>query len=139
MNVLDPGHVYELDWLDGQPGVCEDGDAFNQMHENRLIFVKREGPGYPGNVGHHPGTNMQEVLRALIDRVRYLDQQVLHPNNTLILAHLQLAIFYLEERAAERHHREPTFDVDTPEIENLPVCAKCRHIGCNGQCHGESG
>jgi hypothetical protein len=149
MNVVDPGHVYDLDWLDGQALTMtiepEHTDRLVELElspsfvQNRLIFVKRDGPGYPGNVGHHPGTNMQEVLRALIDRVRYLDQQVLHPNNTLILAHLQLAIFYLEERAAERHHREPTFDVDTPEIEKLPVCAKCRHIGCNGQCHGESG
>jgi hypothetical protein len=137
MNVLDPGHVYDLDWLDGTAHNHYQGGI--EYNPSRLTFVKRDGPGYPGNVGHHPGTNMQEVLRALIDRIRYLDQQVLHPNNTLILAHLQLAIFYLEERAAERHHREPTFDVDTPEIEKLPVCAKCRHIGCNGQCHGESG
>lgn len=56
MKVIDPGHVYDLRSLDGE-----------QL--NRLVFVKREGPSYPGNVGHYPGTTMQEVLRALIDRL----------------------------------------------------------------------
>lgn len=61
MKVIDPGHVYELAHLDGQ-------------HVERLVFVKREGDGYPGNFGHHEGTNLQEVLRALIDRVEYLNR-----------------------------------------------------------------
>jgi hypothetical protein len=139
MKVLDPGHVYDLDWLDGEPARDLRGVASTQpdfrLDENRLIFVKREGSGYPGNVGHHPGTNMQEVLRALIDRVKYLDQQVPHYVNELIIEHLRMSLFYLEDRAAERHHREPTFDIDTPNIEELPVCVRCGHIGCEGICH----
>src|SRR6059058_1606479 len=118
MNVLDPGHTYDLTWLDGEP----ERSAFDHRAENRLIFVKREGVGYPGNVGHHPGTNMQEVFRALIDPMKYLDGQIPHANNQLILSHLRLSLFYLEERAAERHHRVPTFDIETPNIESLPVC-----------------
>ena len=61
--VIDPGHVYDLRRLDG-PGV------------ERLTFVKREGPRYPGNVGKHPGTTMQEVIRALIDRAEYVNAQI---------------------------------------------------------------
>jgi hypothetical protein len=53
VRTLDPGHRYALANLDG------DG-------EDMLTFVKREGMLYPGNVGSHAGTTMQEVLRALI-------------------------------------------------------------------------
>src|SRR5258707_13345918 len=41
-----------------------------------LQFVKREGEGYPGNIGHHEGTTMQEVLRVLIDRAKYINGQI---------------------------------------------------------------
>ena len=62
MKVIDPGHKYELAHLDGNG------------HEV-LTFVKREGDGYPGNIDHHAGTNLQEVFRAALDRVKYLDNQ----------------------------------------------------------------
>lgn len=40
------------------------------------MFVKREGEHFPGNVGHYPGTTMQEVLRVLIDRAKYVNSQI---------------------------------------------------------------
>ena len=134
MKVIDPGHVYELDWLDLEYPIQPYEDDHKQSH---LTFVKREGPGYPGNVGHHPGTNMQEVLRAVIDRLRYLHRQIPHEANEVAIMDLQGAIYALESRAAERHGRLERFRATfSPEnIELQPTCLKCGHVGCDGSCH----
>lgn len=141
MKILDPGHVYELEWLDGDPKSFQERDSDQQPLEefgaqNQLIFVKREGDNYPGNVGSHPGTNLQEVLRALIDRVKYLHNQVPDIRNPLVLDHLRLTMFFLEARAAERHGRQlPHFKMN--EIELQPTCIDCGHIGCYATCRKE--
>jgi hypothetical protein len=132
MRVIDPGHVYELEWLDGYPQNF--GILGETPSEHTLTFVKREGAGYPGNVGHHAGTNLQEVLRALIDRVKYLDGQISHPNNAGLLVNLRHSLWLLEQRAAERHGRP--FEISwAAGIEELPTCSSCGHIGCEGKCH----
>lgn len=132
MKVIDPGHTYELNWLDGT--------ALSQpiLKDNVLMFVKRVGEKYPGNVQPHPGTTMQEVLRALIDRVKYVDGQVPSDYNGDVVHHLRQALINLEYRAAERHDRLSDFmsrfgEADCPEL--LPYCSKCGHIGCEGACH----
>ena len=126
MTVIDPGHDYYLDLLDGGIG---------RLAQTRLTFVKREGPGYPGNVGSHPGVNLQEVLRALIDRVKYLDRQIACSENRAVLLNLRAALHFLEVRAARRHNRPiPRF----PEANELsPFCHKCGHVGCEGECRIE--
>ena len=119
MRVIDPGHEYALTHLDGG-------------REEILTFVKREGPQYPGNVGSHPGTNMQEVLRVLIHRLRYLDEQLPHFSNKYVLDDLRSALRKLEIRAADRHgRRHPRFTI---EPEAMPVCQRCGHIECGGEC-----
>lgn len=118
MKVIDPGHIYKLDTLDGDVDVT-------------LTFVKREGEGYPGNIGHHAGTNIQEVLRALIDRVKYLNSQIEHPRNWMVEISLREALNQLELRAAERHGRTLSF----PVSESMPTCGFCGHVGCDGHCH----
>lgn len=124
MDIIDPGHIYSLNILDDPGGYISD----------TLIFVKREGEGYPGNIGHHPGTTTQEVLRALIDRTKYVDNQIHDTHNKAVLYYLRVAILHLELRAAKRHGRELLlFDLDKIEIQ--PVCIKCNHIGCKGECH----
>lgn len=122
MEVIDPGHLYDLATLDGEYGIPE-----------RLRFVKREGAGYPGNDGSHPGTTTQEVLRALIERTEYVDNQIHDDANDEVLDCLRDALWHLEERAARRHGR-PFDVVSKPGIENLPTCEKCHHIGCEGGC-----
>lgn len=118
MNEVDPGHEYLLDSYDG-------GDPV------RLVYVKREGEGYPFNVGHHPGTNCQEVIRALIARVKYLQKQVRCDENIFVIDYLRRALWQFEIRAAQRHGRRlPDFYLN--EIENQPTCAGCGHIGCEG-------
>lgn len=139
MKVIDPGHVFALAFLDGSitsPEMPKHGVLLSST----LTFVKREGAGYPGNAGHHPGTNLQEVLRALISRVKYLEGQESHPNNTIIIFALRHAIWLLEQRAAERHDRPFTLEaagilrIEDSSIEDAPTCPGCGHIGCEGQC-----
>ncbi len=115
MRVLDPGHVFELAHLDG--------DGIQQLR-----FVKREGIGYPGNVGHHEGTNLQEVIRALIARLGYVDSQLYDDSNLECIEHLRECIRLLETRAAIRHGRSVPIFGKYPEI--LGTCSDCGHIGC---------
>ncbi len=120
MRVIDPGHEYELDSLDGE-------------QSNRLIFVKREGAKYPGNIGHHSGTTMQDVLRAIIDRAEYVNAQIYDVDTEAAIQHMKIAIYVLERRAAARHGRAITFTVDDAAI-GKNKCKACGHIGCNGGC-----
>lgn len=118
MKVHDPGHWYELDVFD------DAGDG----HRSFLRFMKRVGAGYPHNKEPtYPGTNCQEVIRALIDRVKYLHMQIPHPQNGAILDGLRAALTAFEVRAAERHGRD---FAPTVTIENEPSCPRCGHIGC---------
>lgn len=125
MDIIDPGHKYHLRIL----------DAKISLTPHVLVFVKREGDGYPGNIGHHSGTTTQEVLRALIDRTKYVDNQIHDPRNDHVLAYLRRSIYKFEERAAERHGRVLILPEGLKHIESLPVCEKCGHIGCEGECH----
>jgi len=119
MKVLDPGHLFQLNKL----------DTFEGDSESTLCFVKREGINFPGNVGKHSGTNLQEVYRACISRLTYLDNQISDPNNLLCIEFTRLCIAYLEYRAARRHGRELLLSTDELEqIETLPTCNKCGHI-----------
>ena len=97
MKVIEPGHIYECNQLDG------DGTPL------RLVFVNREET-------KHPGTQTQEVLRVLVDMVGCLMDRTCHCDNCLrwdgndrvvkALAEAQrqmrLAILYHEQRAMER-------------------------------------
>lgn len=119
MKVLDPGHLFQLDSLDG--------DFYQELR-----FVKREGDKFPGNVGHYSGTTMQEVIRALISRMRYLENQIPHEKNLEVLDYLEWALVRLEERAAERHGREFTLADKQRVISGEGKCLICGHIGCKG-------
>src|SRR5687767_370812 len=84
------------------------------------------------SVGHHPGTNCQEVIRVLIARVKYLQSQIPCAANESVLRHLRLALRDFELRAALRHGRSlPVFELSDIEIQ--PTCAGCGHIGCQGR------
>lgn len=124
MKVLDEGHDYELENYDGE-GV------------QRLTFMKREGPGYPFNIGHHPGTNCQEVLRVFISRVKYLDRQIPCDDNKRIIAGARRLFLEFERRGAMRHGDEELeplqlWNVDEVPVEDFPHCRTCGHIRCFG-------
>lgn len=126
MEAIDPGHKYHLRSLDLPYGL--------ERGFETLTFVKREGPGYPGNVGHHSGTTTQEVLRALIQRAQYVNGQIPDPANGLVIQNLREAIWHLEQRAARRHGRPWTLPIAFEGIEELPTCPRCNHIGCEEAC-----
>jgi len=121
MRIIDPGHVYYLRVLDGEP-----------HEESILAFVKRKGAKYPGNNSTHSGTTNQEVLRAVVDRLGYVDYQIPHERNRHAWEYIKSAIWELEARAAERHGRP------IPDIQEAVygiLCPKCNHAGCEGTCH----
>lgn len=97
MKVIEPGHIYELEQLDG------DGKP------QRLVFVNRENTP-------HEGTQIQEVIRMVVDMLDCLSDRVNHCDGCLrwegndhILGHftdaqrrLRLALLLFEQRALER-------------------------------------
>jgi len=129
MKVLDPGHHYEVTNYDG-------GGT------QRIAFMKRVGENYPNNTGGpYKGTNCQELLRVLIDRVRYLNEvNIPDYRNEIILANLRSSLFQFESRALDRHGYE--LDDEDKEklfiipLETSPTCPTCGHIICKGNHHG---
>ena len=83
MKILHPGHIYELDYLDG------DGET------GVLHFVNREEDP-------RAGTQTQEILRVLIDRTYHCHQCLPHEVNERIVHHLRMALVLHEARALER-------------------------------------
>jgi hypothetical protein len=120
MKVIDPGHTYELRSLDG---------GSPQM----LRFVKRcdrERPWrFPGNTDAYPGTTLQNVIRALLERFRYLQSQIPCVENRVCILCLRVTLWMLEFRAARRHKR--TYIRSLSFAEYAPMCAECGHTDCN--------
>jgi len=125
MEVIDAGHKYKLKELDANEG----------QDRSVLTFVKRCDPPekYPGNSNSYPGTTIQEVLRALIDRCKYVDNQIPCYQTKWCITLFRNAIWLLEKRAAERHRR--TLVSTKQDIENEPTCNLCGHIQCEETCH----
>lgn len=119
MKVIDKGHDYEIDNYDG-------------IGKQRITFMKREGANYPFNVGHYKGTNLQEVIRVLIDRVKYLNTQISCDENSRLIYSLRKNLLNLESRTARRHGWDLNPQVSNIEIEDIPVCKTCGHIQCKG-------
>jgi hypothetical protein len=121
MKILDPGHRYQLDLID-------------ETGSQELVFVKREGKRYPGNIGAYSGVLTQEVLRACIDRAIYLNNQIPCAETEIIIASLRTALFAFEARAARC--RGSSFSlVSLTEIDNAQTCEICGHNQCDFQRH----
>lgn len=103
MEVVEPGHVYTLAWLDGGAMArASGGEATSHdglMVEDRLIFVRRDSKRGENN---HAGTQCQEVIRALIDRVQYCEAMEHWEGNDDIIEHLREALVLFEARALLR-------------------------------------
>ncbi len=124
MKIKDCGHVYTLDALDGGA-------------EQEIRFVKRVGDGFPFN--HAPaygGTNCQEVLRVLIDRVDYLQRQKPCAESESISALLKTALMLFESRAARLHGH--TLELrDLMECVSSTTCSTCGHVKCEAHLTGK--
>lgn len=117
MRILDAGHRYEADGFDGG------GPQYIQ-------FFKRVGPKFPFNAGTPlGGTNCQEILRILIDRVDYLQRQNPCAESEAISALLKTALMLFETRAARR--RDQTLVLaDLMACVRGATCSECGHINC---------
>jgi hypothetical protein len=107
MRVIVPGHVYTVQNVDG-PG------------EQTIKFVKR----LPKNEPNEAGILMQELLRVLIDRVNFLNEQVPCHENITILENLRESFVLLESRASRRKIEHMLYP------ERTEPCVKCGHLLC---------
>ena len=82
MNCIKPGHKYKLDRLDGT--------GFEELN-----FVDR------GHGSDSSGTNNQDVIRVLIDRVKFLEKEKHWHGNSEIIMHLKKALVLHECRHME--------------------------------------
>ena len=119
MKILDAGHTYELTVYDS-----DDDD------KSVLRFLKREGDNFPFNSGFYPGTNCQEVLRALIDRSEYLQKQKPCAETESIIALLKTALMLFETRAARIHEIDLSL-TDLNQCVRMVACSNCGHVVCD--------
>lgn len=94
MKELYKGHKFSLRHLDGNG-------------ETELQFVQRAPLHQPKE-----GVTNQEVLRAIIARVKALNEEVPWEGNKQILYHLRMAIALHESRAIERHIEKYGLEVE---------------------------
>lgn len=114
MRVIRPGHVYELDNVDGD----------DKQH---IYFVTRRdenGELLPEGL-RSEGILTQELLRVAIDRTFYLYAEAPCDEDTEIIEHLRAALTLYETRAARRHIERLSM------IERVVPCPDCGHIHPN--------
>ena len=123
MRTQDPGHHF---WLNNYAGNKKDWPWWG---EQDIQFNKRIGVGYPGNTGESKdGTNCQEVYRALISRLLYLDNQIPCVETKSAIYYTRRALFALEVRAARIKKARLPENVSLDYIETFPICRHCGHI-----------
>lgn len=152
MKTLDPGHKYIVELY---PAREEDGRL--DSWPTTIPFRKRIGEGYPGNTGRpYNGTTTQELLRVIIARTVYVNNQDYHSANVITLLSSRHSIYELEHRAAQRRgpdyfkqwladmeewgvqvrrrSRNSWYDVATTgyPVEELAPCSICGHVFCSG-------
>ena len=87
MKVIDPGHIYECNQLGGGT--------------QRITFVKRSSSAVIYDK-EWAGLQTQEVLRALIDRTKFVNNILPCKESQEALYYLQLALYWYEVRAYRR-------------------------------------
>lgn len=87
MKVIDPGHIYECDQIDGGSQVI----TFMKRSSDAVTYEKEWG-----------GLQTQEVLRALIDRTKFVYEILPCKETDEALYHLRMALFLYEVRAYRR-------------------------------------
>lgn len=89
MKIVEPGHVYQLPHLESKGS-------------ERLTFIKRSSGAVDYSDAEHPGTNTQEVLRALIDRTKFLNDVLPCLETQDAVYHLRMVLYLYEVRAYRR-------------------------------------
>lgn len=117
--VIDPGHRYDL--------LVLDNNSFTAFCQH-LTFVKRKGDNFPGNKNRYPGTTIQSVMRALYDRLGYLQDQRWCLENWIIRQLLLTSVWLLEFRASRRHGL--FYFHGRRFAMNAKMCSSCGHTNC---------
>ena len=107
VRVVDPGHVYELRQLGSR--------AAPQL----LRFVKRSSGAveYPEE---WTGVQVQEVIRALIDRTEFLDAIMPCAETSSAAWHLRMALFEYEARAHRRKSQKSNRGPNNHDFSERP-------------------
>ncbi len=117
MKIIESGHTYLAEGVSNAP---------NQLIE----FVMNRGEKYPGNTGDpHSGILCQELIRILIDRTSYLNNQGSCMETEHALAALRSALAWFEVRAARCRGDK----IDLPHADDLErqhICKVCGHNFC---------
>lgn len=87
MKILDPGHIFEMQQLGGGT--------------QTITFVKRSG-GAISYEDEWPGVQVQEVLRVLIARTKYLHSILPCTESLDAICYLRMTLFMYEVRAWRR-------------------------------------
>ncbi len=92
MNILDPGHCYKLDLFD------------DSTEGIQLQFIKKEEVDGELKTTVN-GTTNEEVIKALVDRLRFLQKRLASRENAIVITKLEEALMWLEKRTADRKER----------------------------------
>ena len=118
MEQIDAGHKYKLKTIQG--------------NDIELCFYKDK----KHNGGHgYDGTISQEVIRALIERQKFLDKQLKCKRNKKIIKHLRKALIEFEIRHLERlvEKNLPVEKISTVEYAHFVPKAKTLAQGANNE------
>src|SRR5918993_3647865 len=115
MKVIEAGHVYEVENVDG-------------IGKQRIEFVRRRNDAAQllSDEGgdRREGILTQELIRVAIDRTLYLNNEAPCIENVEIVTALRRVLSLYESRAARR-----TIE-NYPMPELIGVCPICQHILC---------
>lgn len=115
MRVVDPGHIYDM-WQLGSD------------EAQRLTFIKRSG-GAVQYEQEWPGVQVQEVLRVLIDRSRYLNDVIECAETKDAIWYMQMALFAYESRAYRR--KQESVNRESPEHDDTARPRDWRELPLN--------
>ena len=106
MDVIDKGHRYSLK-----------KNGKNENCRNELVFYKDADINSDG----YDGTTNQEVIRALIDRIKFLNKQKPCEYNREIVYHLRMALVLHEKRHLNRLVQEnyPVENIKTGSYDHF--------------------
>lgn len=93
MTILTKGHRYILSFFE-QPDKGIEIDFINKK------------PNEDGSMSTvHDGTTNEEVINVLINRLEHLQTLKACPENVYAISHLNQALYYLQQRTADRKMR----------------------------------
>jgi hypothetical protein len=95
MKILTPGHKYELDNF----------EAKDKPGQTIQFIEKKEIPATRQLQTVNDGTTNEEVLKMLIDRLRFLGEKLASRENSLAVTKCEEALLWLEKRTADRKAR----------------------------------